>query len=122
MTGDGQVDANDVAQDAEDNIIGNEDSPIDLSLARRYPNLGKGTRVGDIARQEELERLEAEHEEKDYLRREGGYTGRQGELPESTKNSAYILEQINNYMKRQAPGRFVSLAEIQQMVNRLGGR
>lgn len=89
---DGNADAFDVAADGQNGIMGDgigaldvddiaaeaSGSPIDSSLMARYPSLQRGIKFG---RQDELAAEEARYEEEDYLRREGGYTGRQGERP-----------------------------------------
>lgn len=86
---DGDADAFDVAADGKNGIMGDgigaldiddisaeaSGSPIDSSLMARYPSLQRGIRAA------RLDDEEAEYEERDYLRRESGYTGRQGERP-----------------------------------------
>ena len=86
---DGDADAFDVAADGKNGIMGDgigaldiddiaaeaSGSPIDSSLMARYPSLQRGIRAA------RLDDEEANYEEQDYLRRESGYTGRQGERP-----------------------------------------
>jgi len=89
VDGNGTADAFDVAADGKNGVMGDgigqldiddiaaeaSGSPIDSSLMARYPSLQRGIRSA------RLDDEEAEYEERDYLRREGGYTGRQGERP-----------------------------------------
>lgn len=86
---DGDKDAFDVAADGQNSVMGDgigrldvddlsaeeRGSPIDSTMMARYPSLQRGIRAA------RLDDEEAEYEERDYLRREGGYTGRQGERP-----------------------------------------
>lgn len=46
IDGDGDADAEDIKLDASDNMLGNDDSPIDPSLMARYPSLQKGMKIG----------------------------------------------------------------------------
>ncbi len=49
---DGDADAQDVSQDASDNIMGNETSAVDPDLMKRYKSLKMGTEIGRQARME----------------------------------------------------------------------
>jgi hypothetical protein len=71
MTGDGKVDALDVAVDARDNNIGDEDNPIDPNLMRAPTKLARQARAeAGFETEEDKELAAQEDEEAAYLARQ----------------------------------------------------
>ena len=80
ITGDGQVDANDVAADAEDNNMEDDDNIIDPSMVRKTSNIARQARAEAGFETEEDKELAAQEDEEAayYARQEDEQEGIEG--------------------------------------------